>query len=141
MSVRDYRGCSENAVGVKLTLENFETLWDIFSQTPCLQLKKIIYYWIVYRSYNPTYNYFTFNINIRFNNEFRHEIFSNFLCDPRKLSIRTMDNNEFIVFKEFLIYVNNKAGAFEVKPYQLGTSPNSASRRILRVKSNEIKGL
>jgi hypothetical protein len=66
---------------VRLTFENFETLWEMFSKCHIGQFRRYFFSWMVNRSYQSMHNYAVYQINYRFSHEFRLEIFSNVLCD------------------------------------------------------------
>jgi hypothetical protein len=77
-------------------------------------------------------------INNRLSHEFKLEIFSNILCDSSKLDYRRMDLNQFLLFREFMLYANFKSGAIEFKYHQLHN--NITNRKTFKVKSQDVQG-
>ena len=106
MRTKDIGPGFENTSEVRLTFENFETLWDLFSKCHVGQLRRHFFSWMVPRSYQSMYNYAFYQINQRFSHAFRLEIFSNVFCDETKFNYSKLDMYEFAVFKEFFIYAN-----------------------------------
>ena len=77
MTAKDNGASSKNPNGVRFTFENFETLWEIFSNCHIPQFRRLFFSWMVSRSFNSMYNYTICTINMRFNHELYNENQSN----------------------------------------------------------------